>query len=444
MPTPVSLTTGSSTSNQTSYTTASISPTAGRLLLCAVGISVATAPTPTPTVTGCGVTWELIDTPSTAVRTVYLFRAMGTPTSGALTISGGSTTLTSGYWNVSEVPDVDTSGTNGSGAIAQVHHGRPASATALSSAFPTTPGPGNGAYAAVFIGVQETITPGSGWSLLGQGSESAPTSSLMAMGAGVAPQTVAASWTTSAVNAFFSVEIKGSSAPAFTAAAALGGSGSLAATASAPNMAQAAALSGAGSLSTTQKPATTRSAALGGSGTLSTSQKLDVDRAAALAGDGTLTTTQRIAVAGAAALDGSGTLSAITRPGWVKPATLSGAGLLAADVFGFAGAQLSGSGTLSTTQRLALARAAALSGSGTLAVALFRSTHSRPAALAGSGLLAVITPTVPQGAYLTGAGYLSTGTFNLLRLGLVQPTTFRIGGNMPLALYLGNVLVWRP
>jgi hypothetical protein len=85
-----------------------------------------------PTVTGCGLTWVAInsivhDTTSSSRRRVTLFRAMGSsPTAGVLTIDFASQAQTNFGWIIDVANGIDTSGTNGSGAIIQ-------SATAIDS-----------------------------------------------------------------------------------------------------------------------------------------------------------------------------------------------------------------------------------------------------------------------------------------------------------------------
>lgn len=115
------LTAGSDSSNLSVYTTASITPSADKLVVAAVvheDSSVAAA----PTLTGCGLTWVLIDTIAEgggAVR-LSLYRAMGaSPTSGAVTIDLGGNTEQNCGWIIAEFGSVDTGGTNGSAAVAQ-------------------------------------------------------------------------------------------------------------------------------------------------------------------------------------------------------------------------------------------------------------------------------------------------------------------------------------
>lgn len=206
------LTTGSSTTNASSYNTASITPTANRLVLVGFTITVASSPSPTPAVTGCGLTWEQVDQTVVGSRTVHVFRTMGAaPTTGALTIAGAS--LTSALWSLVEYDGVDTSGTNGSGAIAQSFNSKPANTTSLSTAFPVAPTAGNGGFAAVSINVQENPTPGAGWSGNAT-SQSAPVTGLIGLFAGSCPANVAASWTTSAAPFVVGVEVKAAAAAA--------------------------------------------------------------------------------------------------------------------------------------------------------------------------------------------------------------------------------------
>ena len=86
MPTaPVSLTSGSSATDATSYATASITPTANKLVLLAVFNRVAAGTANAPTATGCGLTWVQVATSlgTTALRRLTLFRALGSaPSAG--------------------------------------------------------------------------------------------------------------------------------------------------------------------------------------------------------------------------------------------------------------------------------------------------------------------------------------------------------------------------
>lgn len=112
--------TEASGSGLTSYTTSSGTFTTNALQLLLVGSQVAAGTVNTPTVTGGGLTWEVVATALTSnQRRATLFRAMGTGSSGALTIDFAGQSQVRAGWSWSEATDVDTSGTNGSGAIVQ-------------------------------------------------------------------------------------------------------------------------------------------------------------------------------------------------------------------------------------------------------------------------------------------------------------------------------------
>jgi len=110
----------------TSSTTDSVSPTGNNLLLLTVvnrtGISVDPVE---PTVTGNGLTWVVVesivfDTRGASRRRITTFRAMGaSPSSGTIAIDYGGQTQTNANWALDQSSGVDTSGTNGSGAIVQ-------------------------------------------------------------------------------------------------------------------------------------------------------------------------------------------------------------------------------------------------------------------------------------------------------------------------------------
>ena len=117
------------TGNTTSYTTAAVTLTSGKLYLLYVFSTVgATGNRVDPTIThnagtNPGTFTEVIssgDIEASNRRTV-LFRCLPTATSssGTLTISYGALAQTGCTWILVEVTDPDTSGTNGSGAIVQ-------------------------------------------------------------------------------------------------------------------------------------------------------------------------------------------------------------------------------------------------------------------------------------------------------------------------------------
>jgi len=117
------LTAGTDTTDDSDSITASITPSANKLILLTVS-SRADAVQPTiSSISGNGLTWVEIGhsdyDASGSRRSIFLYRAMGaSPSSGAVTITWGGT-QTAKAWVIDEISGVDTSGTNGSGAIVQ-------------------------------------------------------------------------------------------------------------------------------------------------------------------------------------------------------------------------------------------------------------------------------------------------------------------------------------
>ncbi len=124
LPTASLLVAGSTTSGSTSFNTTSISPGANRLVLLFVVSSDAGGADPgTPTVSGGGLsTWVHVRGRFYGgARRISCFRGMSaSPGSGQVTIDfGGSNSQNSACWSIIEVADVDTSGSDGSGAVVQ-------------------------------------------------------------------------------------------------------------------------------------------------------------------------------------------------------------------------------------------------------------------------------------------------------------------------------------
>ncbi len=126
-PTPTLLTAGNTTTGASSFNTASISPGANRLnVLFVVSADGGGADPGVPQVTGGGHTttaWVQIATQQMgAARRISAFRNLSaSPGSGAVTInfSGAGGSQNSACWSIIEVPDVNTGGTQGSGAVVQ-------------------------------------------------------------------------------------------------------------------------------------------------------------------------------------------------------------------------------------------------------------------------------------------------------------------------------------
>jgi hypothetical protein len=224
------LTTGSSTADANAFFTDTIYPAGNALLLCTVVVGSVGATGVAPVVTGvagCGLTWELADRTdvTTGSRNTHVFRALGaSPTAGSLTISLADV-VGSIIWTVEQFTGVDTSGTNGAGAVVQTVNAKPASTTSVSVAFPATPTAGNRLYAAIG-GVSATPpTPGSGWALGVNVAQTVPPLTLWTETATAdpLPTAITGTWTTASTHFDVGVEIKtatgGGPPPAKTGAA---------------------------------------------------------------------------------------------------------------------------------------------------------------------------------------------------------------------------------
>lgn len=167
-----------STTNANSYTTASITPGASRLVLAAVVNSAAGTPA-TPTLAGNSLTWVQIatvtyDTIATPNHRLTLFRALGSsPTTGTVVIT--ASTSTGCVWSISDFSGTDTTGSDGSGAIIQSATNRTDTATSLTvtlAAFADAVN--NAAYGAFGNNGAVAIDFGSGFTELGDAGYTSP------------------------------------------------------------------------------------------------------------------------------------------------------------------------------------------------------------------------------------------------------------------------------
>jgi hypothetical protein len=111
---------GGSASDVTSFTTTTLTPSASSLYLMCVVNNKASAPD-TPTATGQGQTWTQVATRANAGddARVTVFRALGGSTNGGVTVDFAGATQIGTAWKILAVTGMDTSGTNGSGALIQ-------------------------------------------------------------------------------------------------------------------------------------------------------------------------------------------------------------------------------------------------------------------------------------------------------------------------------------
>jgi cellulase (glycosyl hydrolase family 5) len=156
------------------YTTASVSPGANKLILLVVvnGRTDGTATAPSA-ISGNGLTWVQVGTVATSSvnQQVSLYRALGSvPSAGIVTITFAAS-QSNCLWSVFEVSGMDTSGTDGSGAIAQTPKTASATATTMSITLDSAITSGNASFAAFTLNASTvTVTPGSGYTQQGTGA----------------------------------------------------------------------------------------------------------------------------------------------------------------------------------------------------------------------------------------------------------------------------------
>src|SRR6266704_2779649 len=163
---------GASGSNIKTATTSSIAPGANQLILAWI-VNTNNQTRDLPTLSRNGLTWVVASTAvwnagkPTFLDRITLFRAMGTsPTAGSVTISFSSG-QESIAWSIVEFSGVDTSGTNGSGAVVQFATGTDDAAgpSGLIITLPSAIGSGN-ATAGGFgnaNALAASISPGAGY-----------------------------------------------------------------------------------------------------------------------------------------------------------------------------------------------------------------------------------------------------------------------------------------
>lgn len=155
--------------DRSAYTTGSISPASRALILLWVGNQVNAGSPNAPTITGCGLTWVQVGTLTSSSAPQLrgsLFRAMGTaPTTGALTIDLAAQTQIRCEWCIVQLTGVDTSGTDGSGAIATYIGGEGATGTTVTINLAASSS-GNAVFAGLVQPGQGAITQGAGYTEL--------------------------------------------------------------------------------------------------------------------------------------------------------------------------------------------------------------------------------------------------------------------------------------
>ena len=159
------LTTGSSLTDTTSYTTASISPTANRLYIASVFTVDNSGGPDIPTLTGNGLTWEVIrsDNRSQLRQTIFRASSTTTPTAGTLAIACASA-QDRASWGIIEFENADL-GSNGADAIVQTAYNAGNPVTSLTVTLAAFGHTDNATYGSVFMLANDSnvVSVGSGF-----------------------------------------------------------------------------------------------------------------------------------------------------------------------------------------------------------------------------------------------------------------------------------------
>lgn len=204
--------------DRSSYTSGSFTPVADRLYLLVVllrGDTVSSVSTTT------GLAFTSVQSATTSTQKLYVYRALKSSGlgSGTYTVNETSGTGTGCIALLLEVTGMDTSGSDGSGAIVQSPKNDPdTNATAGTVTFSAASAAGNRFFAATSHQANEATThdSGGGWTEIDDQTIATPTNGLEAQWhATDTSDTVAnASWTTSSRWAAIGVEVKAAASAA--------------------------------------------------------------------------------------------------------------------------------------------------------------------------------------------------------------------------------------
>lgn len=209
------LTGASSTTDAISFVTASITPSASKLVCVAVSsrASGAAVDLVDPTLSGNGLTYVKIGSQHLSVsgaspQNLTLFRAMGaSPSAGAITIDFGAQTQQNIGWIVAEFGGVVTTGSHGEGAVLQptFNIGTGTSLTVTLAAFGSADNATLGAFSHI---TNEGAMAGTGFTEITETQRTEGFGCVLSMEFRVDNDTsVDTSWATSAENIGFAMEL---------------------------------------------------------------------------------------------------------------------------------------------------------------------------------------------------------------------------------------------
>jgi hypothetical protein len=154
--------------NFTSLATASISPTANKLLIAHIATRATPASPAQPTLSGAGLTWAFLDTFLVGGRRQTLFTAFGpAPSAGAVTADFAGNTQTTGTLQIDQFTGARFSyGNNGIDCVQNITHNNGSAITTLTVTLPDFHNTNNATYGAFCHSAGGTPTAGSGFSFI--------------------------------------------------------------------------------------------------------------------------------------------------------------------------------------------------------------------------------------------------------------------------------------
>lgn len=158
---------GSTNAAQSNFTTASITPSANKLILLAVEYYTDNANATITSVTGNGLTWVPVANTFNYLgyNRLALFRALSaSPTAGPVTINFSASNVYTVAFAINEFGNVNISGVNGSGAIVQSATNSTDGNVRLTVTLGAFSGSSNATFGA--FGSARAVTPGSGFTEL--------------------------------------------------------------------------------------------------------------------------------------------------------------------------------------------------------------------------------------------------------------------------------------
>ena len=217
---PTNLTAGGSNTAATSYTTASITPSANALVLASVYSASDPLVPNTPTLTGNGLTWVEVFSHLGGTARMTLFRAMGAaPSAGAITIDfAGQSQANGSTWIVTEFSGADTSGTNGSAAVIQGAGAGCVFGSSLTVTLGAFSSAANATYGAIIITGIKDIVPGSGFTQIRELQDTQPPGTISVQDEWKSTNDTSVDWTWSGSHCNYAVaaELKPGCIPSLT------------------------------------------------------------------------------------------------------------------------------------------------------------------------------------------------------------------------------------